>query len=353
MKTSKRTGDASSSNGRQGIANPFMLPGHRRSRPFEGKASQIVAKVGRLTIVRDNPGKGISLFELAEQIAKDCKDDGRPIRDDTRKWLEIPEWTHERERREIQKFLRPGDDPFGAQRLSCRVLLCGSPAAAQALGTMAEECLGQLQVVANSIRGCELTSAHASIAAEQLARVITRACSELNVLARKYPRIFHRFTHKNYWKWPVMKSTYPEFGDDEDALLAGLQLGKDLPLRLDRKAQWARQINDDVGKIAWGLLWYLWGARGENNQWGFDYGHFEKMANALPPLDKISAPRWWNVAKAALLYTYPKPLEVTELAALVNGRRQRRYPSRLEEAMFSKLERRFLSLARLPLTSPT
>lgn len=168
----------------------------------------------------------------------------------------------------------------------------------------------------------------------------------MNELARKHPRIFHCFSRKGFWKWPVMKSTYPEFGDDEDALFAGLQLGKDLPLRLDRKAQWARWVKDDAGKIAWHLLWYVWRARSENNRLGFDYGDFSKMADELPPLDKSSAPKWWKVAKAALLHSYPKPLDVTELAALVKGRQKRRYPSRLEEALFFKLEKRFLSFAR-------
>ena len=143
-----------------------------------------------------------------------------------------------------------------------------------------------------------------------------------------------------------MKSTYPEFGDDEVALLAGLQLGKDLPVRLDRKAQWARQIKDDAGKIAWRLLWYVWRARTENNRWRIDYGDFSKMADALPPLDKNSASEWWKVAKAVLLYSSPKPLEIAELAALVKGRKERRYPSRLEEAIFSKLENRFRSFAK-------
>lgn len=152
--------------------HPFLLPGHRHRRVFESESTQIVGKVGQLTIVRDNPSKSISHFELAEQIAKECRESGRPIDEDTRKWIEIPEWTDERERQEIQKFFRPNDDPWEPQRLGCRVLLNGSATAAQALGTMAEQCLQELQIAANSISGSELYSAHASIAAEQLARVI-------------------------------------------------------------------------------------------------------------------------------------------------------------------------------------
>lgn len=345
MKASKQK--ARMSNGKaKYLFHPFLLPGHRRSREFESKSTQVVSKIGQSTIVRDTPGKSISHFQLAEKIALECRKTGRPIDELTRKWIEIPEWTDEREREEIQKFFRPNDDPWRVRRLACKVLLCGSSASAQALGTMAEECLSQLQVVANSIYECEMTSAHASIAAEQLARVIGRACSEMNELALKHPRIFHRFSRKDFWKWPVMKSTYPEFGDDEASLLAGLQLGKDLPLRLDRKAQWARGIKDDAGKIAWHLLWYVWGARSENNRWGIDYGDFGKMADALPPLVKNSAPKWWEAAKAVLLTSYPKPLEVAELADLVKHRQKRRYPSRLEEAIFFKLEKRFLSFAK-------
>jgi hypothetical protein len=74
------------------------------------------------------------------------------------------------------------------------------------------------------------------------------------------------------------------------------------------------------------------------------------MADKLPPLDKNSAPKWWEVAKDVLLNSYPKPLEVAELADLVKGRQKRRYPSRLQEAIFSKLEKRFLSFAK---KSPT
>lgn len=323
----------------------FLLPGHRRLQGLE-PAIQVVGKIGGSTIVRDGPGKSISIYELSCKIAREEKEAGRPIDEDTRRWVEVPDWTDEREKEEIQNFLRPNDDPWGVDRLAWRVLLNGSQAAAQALGTMAERCLNQLQFVANATSEDELTSAHASIASHQLAKVIGRACSEMNELALKHPRIFQRFSRKSFLKWPVMKSTYPEFGDDEAPLLAGLQLGKDLPVRLDHKAQWARWIKDDVGMIAWQLLQYVWRARSENNRLRIDYGNFGKMADALAPFDKYSAPEWWKVAKAVLLYSYPKPLEVVELAALVKGRKERRYPSRLEEAIFSKLENRFRSFAK-------
>jgi hypothetical protein len=351
MKTTKRKVRTTSEKA-DDISYPFLLPGHSLHR-FKLESSESVGRVGQATIVRDIPGKSFSHIELAWNIARKCKNTGRPIDELTRRWIEVPDWTEERESREIQNFLRPNDDPMGPRRLAIRVHLNGSQKAAHALGAMARECLDQLQVVADSIREEELTSAHASIAAEELASVIGSACFKMNELARKYPRIFHRFSRKGYWKWPVMKSTYPEFGDDAEALLSGLQLGADLPLRLDRRAQWARWTEDDTSKFAWHLLWYVWGARSENNVWGVDYGVFGKMADALPPLDKDSAPNWWGVAKEALLYSYPKPFQVPELAALVKGRKERRYPSRLEEAIFSKLEKRFLSLARLPLTSPT
>jgi hypothetical protein len=326
------------------VLHPFLLPGHRLLR-LESESPHMVCKVGNAIIVRDNPGKSISQIELAWKIERDCKTAGRPVDELTRRWIEVPQWTDERERQEIQKFLRPNNDPMGPRRLSIRVSLNGSQAAAEALGSMAGECLDQLLVVADSIREDELISAHASIAAEELARVIGNACCKMNELARSHPRIFQRFSRK-LWKWPIMKSTYPEFGDDELGLLAGLRLAEDLPLRLDSKAQWARWIKDDAGRFAWQLLWYVWRARSENNRWGLIYGDFSNMVDELPPLDKHSAPKWWKVAKAALLYSYPKPLEVAELAALVKGRRARRYPSRLEEAILSKLENRFLSFAR-------
>jgi hypothetical protein len=332
--------------------HPFLLPGHRLNW-FGVESACAVGKVGKASIVKVLPGKSLSDIELAWRSARRSKEAGRPIDEFTRRWIEVPEWTDEQELHEIRNFLRPNNDPMGPRRLSIRVHLNGSQSAAQALGAMARECLEQLQAVADTIQEEELTSAHASMAAEELASVIGNACSKMNELARKHPRIFHRFSRKGHWKWPVMKSTYPEFGDDENALLKGLQLGADLPLRLDPRAQWARWIGDESGKIAWQLLWYVWRTRSENNAWGFDFGIFSKMADALPPLDKRSAPKWWKVAKEALLYSYPKPLEVPELAALVKGRKMRRYPSRLQEAILSKLEKRFLSLARRPLTSPT
>jgi hypothetical protein len=335
--------------------HPFLLPGHRLHR-FKIESSQyessfIVGKVGQATILRDKPAKGLSDYELARRIGQESKETGQPVNELTRRWLEVPTWTKERENQEIRNFLRPNNDPSGARRLATRVRVNGSTEAALALGVMAGECLGQLQAVADSIREDGFSGDHASIAAEELARVIGDACGKMNELARTHPRVFQRCSRK-LWKWPIMKSTYPDFGDDEDALLAGLQLGRELPLRLDHKAQWARWITDDAGRFAWGLLWYVWSARSENNAWGADYGRFSKMADELEPLDKKSARKWWKVAKAALLHTYPEPLKVAELAALVKGRRERRYPSRLEEAILNKLERRFLSLARLPLTSP-
>jgi hypothetical protein len=357
MKTSmQKQNDKSAAPTRRIPDYPFLLPGHRLHRwkiklPLS-EALIIVGKVGQATILRDNPGKSFSDYELASLCAKQCKEAGQPIDELTRRWIEVPTWTKERESQEIQSFLRPNDDPMGPRRLAIRVHLNGSQAAARALGSSARECLDLLQGVAALIRDDKIRSDHASIAAEELAKVIGDACCKMNELARTHPRIFQRFS-RELWKWPIMKSTYPEFGDDESALVKGLELGKNLPLRLDRKARWARWIDDDAGRIAWKLLWYVWMARSENNKWGANYGRFSKMADALAPLDKKSARKWWKVAKAALLYTYPKPLDVAELAALVTRRKKRRYPSRLEEAILSKLEHRFLSLAKLPLTSPT
>jgi hypothetical protein len=231
---------------KEAAENPFLLRGHRRCW-FKGGSAQIVCDVGDAVIVRDNPGKSISHMEVAWRSAEVCKEHGLPIAEHTRGWLKVPYWTDEREKQEIQSFLLPSDDTMRPGKLSVRVLLNCSPAAAQALGSMASECLNQLQVVADSVRESELNSDQASIAAEELAWVIGNACCKLNELARTHPRIFHPFSRKDYSQWPVMKSTYPEFGDDEAGLLRGLQLGWDLPLRLDRKAQWARWLKDDTG----------------------------------------------------------------------------------------------------------
>ena len=330
---------------------PFILSGHHlyryKTQPSQCESLHIVGKVGQATILRDKPGKSISHIEGAFRIAKQKKEAGQPIDDLTRRWIEVPEWTDDRERQEIQKFLRPSNDPWGPRRLSIRVHLNGSSAAAQALGSMARECLDQLQVVADTIREDKLTSAEASIAAEELANVIGNACCKMNELALKHPQIFTRFSRTGYWKWPVMKSTYPEFGDDEEALLRKLQLGKDLPLRLDRKAQWARRIDDAAGRIAWQLLWYVWNARSENNTLRANYGEFSKMADALARPNKKSAPKWWEVAKAALLNSYPMLEKVDEFNRLVTAPSKRRSPGRIRQAILDILKARFISLVRV------
>ncbi|MGD0651671.1 MAG: hypothetical protein ABSA97_11130 [Verrucomicrobiia bacterium] len=321
----------------QGVQfQPFFLPGHCRS----------LFSTGDPIYARESPGKPFSFYELACGIARQHKERGEPIDEDTRQWIEVPDWNDERERQEIQEFLRPNDDGMGPARLAVRVQVNCSQAAAHALGSMAAECLRQLQVAADLTCESKLTSLYASVAVEELARVIAVACSELNELARKHPEIFHRFTRKGYWKWPVMKSTYPEFGDNEDELLKKLQLAKDLPLRLDPRAQWARSIKDDAGRFAWSLLWYVWRARSENNRWGFDFGDVGKMVDELPPLNKRSAPKWWGVAKTALLYTYPNPEQVDELKGIVTAPSKRRSPGRIKQAIFDILEKRFLSYAK-------
>ena len=326
--------------------HPFLLSGHRLNW-YKIESSHIVCKTGQATIVRDEPGKPISHIELAWRIADQNREAGKPIDDLTRRWIEVPEWTDERENQEIRNFLRPSGDPMGARRLAIRVRINGSQSAARALGNMARECLDQLQVAADTIREDKLSSACASIAAEELAGVIGNACCKMNELALKHPQIFTRFSRTGYYLWPVMKSTYPEFGDDEKALLTKLQLGKDLPLRQDPKAKWARWVKDDAGKIAWHLLWYVWHARSENNAWGADFGEFTIMADALARPNKKSAPKWWEVAKAALLYSYPNLEEVDEFKRLVTAPTKRRSPGRIRQAILDILKARFISLVRV------
>ena len=336
--------------------NPFLLPGHRLHRwsiksPMS-ESLMIVGKVGQATILRDKPCKPFSDYELASLIAKQCREADRPVDNLTRKWIEVPTWTEDRECQEIHSFLRPNNDAMGPRRLGIRVHLNGSQAAAQALGSMARECLDQLQDVADSIRDDKFRSDHASIAAEELARVIGDACCKMNELARTHPRIFQRFS-RELWKWPIMKSTCPEFGDDETALLNRLKIGKDLPLRLDRKALWARQIDDEAGRIAWHLLWYIRRVRSENNTCGANYGEFSKMADALARPNRKSAPKWWEVAKAILLYSYAKLEEVDEFKRLVTAKSKRRTSGRIRQAIFDKLKDRFISLVKDPRRAKT
>ena len=187
------------------LFQPFFLPGHRRG----------FFKTDGPIYMRENFGTPLSPYDLACKIARRRKESGQAIDEHIRQWTEVPFWNDERENQEIQGFLRPNDDGYGPARFALRVQLNGSRAAASALGLMAAECLRQLQTVADLTCENKLPKAHASIAAEELARVVALACGELNELARKHPEIFHRFTRNGYWKWPVMKSTYREFGDNK------------------------------------------------------------------------------------------------------------------------------------------
>jgi uncharacterized Zn-finger protein len=289
----------------------------------------------------------MSFYEAAQLHAKQQREDGHPIDENTRKWIEVPEWTREQEKDEIQKFQRPDNDPNAASRLGLRVRLCGSPAAALALEHMAEHCLGELQAVAETIREGEINAAQASIAAEQLARVIGTACCQMNKLALKHPQIFIPFTRSEYWMWPVMKSTYPAFGDDEKTLLTNLEIGTKLPLRLDPKAQWARTIDDGAGRIAWQLLMYVYSARSENGPWAKSFGEFNILADKLPARpNKQSAGEWWAVALAALLTSYPEPENVEEFKRLVTAPSKRSTPGRIKQAILDVLKARFVSFVR-------
>src|SRR5262245_11224426 len=84
------------------ISQPFLLPGHHLQfsefESWQHRYSHMVGKVGRATIARDKLFKSISDIEVALLIAKEKREAGRPTDELLRKKIEVPKWTHEREK---------------------------------------------------------------------------------------------------------------------------------------------------------------------------------------------------------------------------------------------------------------
>jgi len=178
-------------------------------------------------------------------------------------------------------------------------------------------------------------------AALRLAEFFREACSRLSRLCKEQPKLFQRAARQS-WRWPVMMSTHPRLCDDYKAIFKALQLGKDIPLELDKYAKWKW---DDAADIAFALLCYLWQSRSENRRTQMDYGKFGEAVDCLPKFTDDSANEWWRVARVVFLFTYPKPETVPELAKLVKPLTRRRSPGRMKQAILELLKARFISFA--------
>src|SRR5262249_39813216 len=149
-----------------------------------------------------------------------------------------------------------------------------------------------------------------------------------------------RIARRN-WRWPILKSRHPLISDDNETMLGVLNLGYDLPFYFDRSSKWKL---DDFTEIALNLLGYVWHSRKENSGL-YDCRRIGELADTLPEFRKgENADKWWELAKAHLLFSYPKPEAIPELADLV--RLKRRSPSVVRARILERIEQRFMNFAR-------
>jgi hypothetical protein len=138
-----------------------------------------------------------------------------------------------------------------------------------------------------------------------------------------------------------MRSRHPLLCDNHEAIFSTLNLGYDLPFYFDNQSKWQF---DEWGKIAFSLLLYVWRARKENRGW-FDYKTVGKYADTLPEFRKgANADKWWELARAVLLLSYPKPEKISEFAGLVTLKR--RTASRVREKILERIRQRFINFAK-------
>jgi hypothetical protein len=177
-------------------------------------------------------------------------------------------------------------------------------------------------------------------AASSLVELLQRSVSRLTELVKNKPELLRRPARKSL-KWPVMKSRHPLLSDNHEAILAELNLGYDLPFYFDNQSKWQF---DEFGKIAASLLLRVWRARKENRGL-FDYGLVGRYADALPEFRRgPDADKWWKLARAVLLTSYPKPEEISEFSDLVTLRRRTR--SRVREKILERIRQRFINFAK-------
>ena len=294
------------------LAWPFKLPSHSFL-PVDWisqfEEEDVIWRRGKLALVRFGEGKRTETKPPEGEEAA-CA------------------WTEERYREEARRFLTIDRD------LQARLIARArrGKAGARPLAAKATDLIEELFTLAKTGN---------QTAASQLATLLRNSVIQLTELAKAKPELLRPIARKS-WKWPVMKSRHPLLSDDHEDLLGCLNLGYDLPFHFDKSSHWRL---DGFAKIALALLMYLWGTRKEQRG-ERDYRRVGELADALPEFRKgANAEKWWKLAEAAFLFTYPNPKKIPELVVLV-VRLKRRTPSVVREKIKERIKQRFDNFAK-------
>ena len=94
-------------------------------------------------------------------------------------------------------------------------------------------------------------------------------------------------------------------------------------------------------------MFYLWGRRAAQRSPDEKPTRLDKLADKLPEFSRDTAPEWWAVAQRVLLFTYPEPEQITELADLVTADSHKTSPGVIRFRIRKVLKERFSALAPL------
>lgn len=199
-------------------------------------------------------------------------------------------------------------------------------------------------------------------AAVRLAEILRYSVRELSYLVKRDPETFRELAGSSLI-WPVITSPNPKLSDKADVLIREIGLGSATGLALDVRSKWPDSF---VTQIALDLLEYIPALRRRRTR-GIASSGFLSDWNASPddiaalgytealklvdgpipdrPFDRQNADAWWEVAKAVLLASYPKPERISELAELERAPSRRKSPGRLRANILDRVRRRFLSLS--------
>lgn len=161
------------------------------------------------------------------------------------------------------------------------------------------------------------------IYAEIVIKFTERLCS----LARANPKALRPLA-RAVNRWPLMRDRNPK-NSDPDTILTALELGDDLGMQSDRFSKWKP---DFACSVAGSLILRIKRLVSEGTL-------------PLPAFTRETVPKWWKVAEAELLRSYPAPETIAELDALCTEPSKRRTAGRRRAAILFKIKRRFEALA--------
>lgn len=269
---------------------------------------------GQLALVKDEGG-----YNVDKESAKELANPQTPV---TR-------WSKEFHAKETRRF-------FDSDRTIIDELVLQA-----SVNTDALTCLS-IKMTQILTRIEALALAGNTYALSEIFDVAIRVVGLLNSTASRQPDLIKRFAGKCH-QWPVITSLHPGLCEDSEFLLRQIELGKRLPVQLEKSTKWKL---DEAGRIAWKLLFKIWNARSENRDQSTDYGSFVKVVDELPQFcDKQSASKWWDVGREMLLLTYPNPEAIPELARLVTAASHRKSPGRIRQRILEIIKSRFLAFA--------